>query len=104
MDLCFIINLLFLLGFVPQNYIIYNEVFDQCFSSLRWMTVTMNGIYGVKAAVRVQKTAHRILLYGFRRAEQELPQSRTNHREFSAPLLQATTTQLSQKATPEHLF
>lgn len=44
----------------------------------------------MKAAVTVQKTALRILLYGFRRAEQELPLFRTDQRDFSTPLPQGS--------------
>lgn len=64
----------------------------------------------MKAAVTVQKSAHRILLYGFGRAKEELPLLITDQRDFSPllPLYLPTSAvwiqkQLSQKAQPEHL-
>lgn len=72
---------------------------DHCGGNRRW-TEPFTVCYGLtarsdwvktkqdtKAAVTVQKSAHWILLYGLRRAEQEPPLCWTHQRDFCSPLL-----------------
>lgn len=65
---------------------------DGCQSLWMELTVTESKTHkkrNMNAAVTVQKSAHRILLYSLRGAEQELPLFITDQRDFS-PLLRGS--------------